>query len=70
MRIYELFAGHPLLEINSDDAGLGSSTPLAAMAAPGITSVDQEFALSRLKPLRRLRHLKRGALTGSDSTQP
>ena len=84
MGILELLAGHPLHEETEqdDNPGLGSSTPLATMAAPGaaatggVTSsagaapVDQEFALFRLKPLRRLRPFKRGGLTGSDSAQP
>jgi hypothetical protein len=71
MRIHELLAGHPLHEeTETDGPGLGSTTPLATMAVPGLTPVDQELALSRLKPLRHLRRLERGALTGSDSAQP
>jgi hypothetical protein len=70
MRIYELLAGHSLLEAEADDPDLATSTPLATIAAPATAPVDQDFALSRLKPLRRLRPLKRGALPGSDSAQP
>jgi hypothetical protein len=70
MRIHELLAGHPLRETDQDDPGTGTSTPLATMSAPGTVPVDQEFTLSRLKPLRHLRRLKRGALTGSDSAHP
>jgi hypothetical protein len=75
MRLHELLAGHSLLEIDlgqteqDDNPGLGSSTPLATMAAPGAAAtggvtgfagavpVGQEFKLNRLKPLRRLKRL-------------
>jgi hypothetical protein len=68
MRIHELLAGHALLETEADDPGLGSSTPLATMAAPGAAAVNQgEFKLAGLKPLRRLKSLKRGGLTASSS---
>jgi hypothetical protein len=81
MRIHELLAGHPLLEIDQDDnPGLGSNIPLATMASPGARAavshgvgaapVDHEFVLSRLKPLRRLRSLRRGGLAASDSAHP
>jgi hypothetical protein len=64
MRVHELLAGRTLIRETelADNPGPGSSTPLATMAASGITPVDQEFALSRLKPLRRLRHLDQGAI--------
>jgi hypothetical protein len=67
MRIQEILAGHPLLETDpgqtdQDDPGLGTSTPLATIGAPGAAPVDQEFTLAGLKPLRRLKHLKRGAI--------
>jgi hypothetical protein len=75
MRLQELLVGYPIRETdlgqtNPDDPGLGSSTPLATMAAPGISPVDQEFTLPGLKPLRRLRPLRRSALAGSDSARP
>ena len=70
MRLHELLDDHILHETELDDPGLGSITPLATMAAPGVAPVDQEFALSRLKPLRHLRRLKRGALIGSESAHP
>jgi hypothetical protein len=66
MRIHELLGGRPLRETEYDDLGTGTSTPLATIAAPGAApgaaSVDPEIALTSLKPLRRLRHLKRGAI--------
>jgi hypothetical protein len=63
MRIHELLAGHPLLEINSDDPGLGTYTSLATIAAPGVAPVvDPEITLTGLKPLRRLKRLDHGTL--------
>jgi hypothetical protein len=63
MRILELLHGHVLRETDPhDDPGLGSSTPLATIAAPGADPVvDPGVALARLKPLRRLKHLDRGS---------
>jgi len=71
MSIHELLAGHHLRETEYDDPG--TSTPLATIAAPGATAAGgvtgfagaepvAEFALTRLKPLRRLKHLDRGAI--------
>jgi hypothetical protein len=62
MRLHELLAGHPLLETELDDPGPGTSTPLATIAAPGVEPVAPEIALTSLKPLRRLKHLERGAI--------
>jgi hypothetical protein len=62
MRIHELLDGHSL---RWTDPGPGTSTPLATIAAPGAASVDQEFTLTGLKPLRRLKPLKRGGLSTS-----
>jgi hypothetical protein len=67
MRIHELLAGHPILETDLDDPGTGTTTPLATIPAPGVAPVDRAFALSRLKPLRRLKHLKGSGLTASSS---
>jgi hypothetical protein len=81
MRIHESFSDHSNRETASgqtDDPGLGSSTPLATIAAPGAAGtgcagtvpVDQKFKLPGLKPLRRLKHPKRGnVVAGTPDTR-